>query len=213
LCNTARALDADALAPQAVLARLRFLRAKSERAAGRDPRPLLEETVAALRTLTQASQSPADLLLLAQGTVMLAGLEQREHKDPATLADEALAALERSGSERSGPEGRRTQAAVHLVLAQRQLSQGEDPQTECELARAALGGPQAAGASRPSAALLAVEIAEVELRGKLARTEPGLLDAIAQTESWARKVLAGGSPCPALARASERLEALAREAR
>ncbi len=213
LCNTARALDADALGPQALLARLRLLRARSERLAGRSPRALLEQTVASLQTLTQASQSPADYLLLAQATVMLAGLEAQEQKDPAALAEAALAALEHAASERAGPEGHRAQAAVHLVLAQHQRSQGEDPQGECELARAALGGPQAPGASRPAAALLAVEIAEVELQGKLARKESGQGDALSQTESWAQKVLAGGLPCPALARAKARLDALARRAR
>jgi serine/threonine-protein kinase len=206
LCNTAHSLDADALAPQALLARLGLLRAKSERLAGRSPRALLEQTVASLQTLTQASQSPADYLLLAQATVMLAGLEGQERKDPAPLAEAALAALERAASERAGPEGHRAQAAVHLVLAQHQLAQGEDPQGECELARAALGGPQAPGASRPAAALLAVEIAEVELQGKRARKEPVQGDALSQTESWAQKVLAGGLPCPALARAKARLE-------
>ena len=48
--------------------------------------------------------------------------------------------------------------------------------------------------SPPAAALLAVEITEVELQGKLARKESGQGDALSQTESWAQKVLASGLP-------------------
>jgi eukaryotic-like serine/threonine-protein kinase len=210
LCTAAKALDEEALAPQVMRRRLELLRAKSARLAGKDPRPLVEDAVANLGPLAQASQSPADWLLLAQGQALLAGLEVAQRRDPLPLAQAALGSLEKAASERAGPDGRRAQAAVHLALAQAALSKGEDPLTECELGRVALGGPQAPGAGRASAALLAVELAEVEALGSPARKEPVRTDARAQAEAWAQRVLSSGTKAPALARALDRLRSEAK---